>query len=403
MLVFCFGMALNQAMLVKGINASVADGILLLMLAGIVMNGRFLLPLRGLLFFLLLSILLITVPLIWVPILFHTDIGGGSIIGGYLKYGVVFLYFIFGYNIKSEIHIGVLLKGFVFGSVIMAILGLATLILNNEALNQNLNLGNERFQGLIGDPNYFAMLQVISLSIVLSLGTKKKAKIICSGLLLFSIIMSGSKTGFLITVAVVVVAGIIYLGFHKRFGFLLIGTLCGITGWIFFNKINSLIYAIQIPGVERLLTLSNGMESALTENGSGRIGVWDNAITIIKSSPIIGVGSGAYLPIAKRILGDYHVAHNSYLQLSAEWGIPLTALFFSYLAKNIYDSFFNLYRVGFAYRRLLAVIVILFMAGSLSISLNNARLFWIMIGMLMCYSDAGIEQREKPPYIPVSP
>lgn len=70
------------------------------------------------------------------------------------------------------------------------------------------------------------------------------------------------------------------------------------------------------------------MSSLLEQGGSGRRGFWKKAVSIIRTSPILGTGLNTYTRVLKR---DPHAslwyAHNCYLQLAAETGLLGLACF----------------------------------------------------------------------------
>ncbi len=69
--------------------------------------------------------------------------------------------------------------------------------------------------------------------------------------------------------------------------------------------------------------------ASLNDSGSERSVVWINAISVIKYTLGFGVGLVDYVHIGSQINGILLVAHNTYLQVFAEWGILFGAL--SYL------------------------------------------------------------------------
>ena len=97
----------------------------------------------------------------------------------------------------------------------------------------------------------------------------------------------------------------------------------------------------------------------------------------------MGIGLGNYIPIAEQFVHNPNVAHNTYLQLSAEWGIVITVLFFVYVISTLIGSKPILLENNQANqnRQIIRDILIIFLIASVSISLNNARIFWLVLGM----------------------
>src|SRR5699024_4830073 len=86
-----------------------------------------------------------------------------------------------------------------------------------------------------------------------------------------------------------------------------------------------------LPSLERVLTIFTNIDSAVSESGSGRSVAWNTSIEIIKLSPLIGIGIANYIQLSTQFFGVGNIAHNTYLQLLAEWGMPLALLFLSYV------------------------------------------------------------------------
>ncbi len=90
--------------------------------------------------------------------------------------------------------------------------------------------------------------------------------------------------------------------------------------------------AKQNPGVKQVQNIQSEL-SADTRSVSGklRVDVWQNSIRIIKAYPIVGVGPGAYNQAYFVFQSEpwIHVryAHNYYLQVGSELGIPGFILF----------------------------------------------------------------------------
>jgi len=92
---------------------------------------------------------------------------------------------------------------------------------------------------------------------------------------------------------------------------------------------------------------------------------------------LFGVGIGSYGKIGKIYLGSASIAHNTYLQLLVEWGTVMTTIFFGFIASLIIKTRKS------DFGKYLLFLLIPLLLGSLSISLNNARIFWILLGMLL--------------------
>ncbi|MDD2494211.1 MAG: O-antigen ligase family protein, partial [Tissierellia bacterium] len=240
------------------------------------------------------------------------------------------------------------------------------------------------------DPNYFSVLQLVSLAYFSR--TKKINTLLKSGAVLFivmSIFASSSKTGLVTLFCYLMFSVVEYLIKKKKklstfiaqlfFIILLVATVP-----VVLSIIQSLTnYLITIfPTFERVQIVFTDFDVALSRGGSGRDLTWKTALEIIKVSPILGIGLGTYSGFAKHFFGIGSIAHNTYLQLTVEWGLLLAIFFFTYLFYVISKAIFSRNTNG-ELDVILRDILIIFLIGSLAISLNNARPFWLVLGAFM--------------------
>ncbi|WDC84198.1 O-antigen ligase family protein [Caloramator sp. mosi_1] len=219
---------------------------------------------------------------------------------------VTFLYFILGFNLNKTNLIQLLLKWFAIASLFIAII---SIIFGNISLVRSyIYFGNSRLRGFMNDPNYFSILQIIAISIFNSyiFKIKKFHKNVAVIILIISILMSGSKTGFIALLIYFQVEFVIkYLKNVKKLiiNFSLI-LIFFIVIYLFPDIINiiNLFILDKIPVYERVYVLFNNFNTALTGGGSGRDVAFRNALNIIKMSPLLGIGIGIYSDFADLFL-----------------------------------------------------------------------------------------------------
>jgi putative inorganic carbon (HCO3(-)) transporter len=84
---------------------------------------------------------------------------------------------------------------------------------------------------------------------------------------------------------------------------------------------------VFLPSLNQVRHMSlikdNSSDPIWVQGGSGRIGFWKNAVSVIKMSPVWGTGLNTYAKIIKRNPDQktWWYAHNGYLQLTAETGL----------------------------------------------------------------------------------
>jgi O-antigen ligase len=207
-------------------------------------------------------------------------------------------------------------------------------------------------------------------------------------LLLWCVLITGSKTGLVVYFSYLVLTifqrNLVLSRPRLRSVFFTLFILfaAAVTPFLQNSYLTLILWVTgKIPGAERLLVLFNDFYAALGEDGSYRIHAWENAFQIIKTSPFFGIGIGTYSDVANAVAGNKVIAHNTYLQLFAEWGIPLTLLLFVFILYLVMSSF--LITRGAQSWHLFNEALVIFLIASMSISLNNARLFWISLGAIL--------------------
>lgn len=198
------GASLSFSKIILGMNVSISDAIILLVLLYLLSQHR--------LFFIKVELLMLyviiyklAVSLFIIPnILNVNSISASSII----KLVIVFLYFFISICFeKGEILL--VLKGFVYFNVIIGIIGILITFLNLESVFPFL-IGSERYIGLMNDPNYYSLIQVLSLAIVSSQSHEFWHSRILIFVLIVSALLSGSKTSLLVLLIFLIFALIKY-------------------------------------------------------------------------------------------------------------------------------------------------------------------------------------------------
>jgi putative inorganic carbon (HCO3(-)) transporter len=132
----------------------------------------------------------------------------------------------------------------------------------------------------------------------------------------------------------------------------------------------------------------------LESSSATRIKIWRGAIDMIKDYPMWGVGYGAFPAFVPKYtsgaVGQMD-AHNSYLLIAAEMGIPTLLVFLVVLAMIMY---YTRWLYHHAQDRALKAMALGFLAGLSALSVANmfgsrmdaqeiAGYFWILAGLVM--------------------
>lgn len=135
------------------------------------------------------------------------------------------------------------------------------------------------------------------------------------------------------------------------------------------------------------------IEDVTDLSATKRIDIWKGAVEMIKERPLTGFGYGTF----PMLIGNYapasigRDAHNTYLIIAAEMGIPELLLFLLILfiaAKNAHwllrrckDRFFKAYAIGFLGGIFALIVVNMF--GSRLNSEDVSSYFWVLVGLTM--------------------
>lgn len=392
------GITLNQSSVLLGINFSLADLVLFFIIVYLIFKRALTIPSKPLIFFLVVSIITLFSATILVPVRFPYKPDSLKLFNGYTKLLAVFMYFLVGYNLARMERGYEILKWFSVSSVLIGIFAFSPPLLGRRI--DFLYYGSNRFRGLMNDPNYFSVLQSCAIAYVLGTQRHVLKKYVALFILAGSILMSGSKTG-VVTLGVYLCLKLMEPLFQRKYKLghviLRLGTvsLVLVLAPILFGKGDDILnYMVTlIPQFERVAVLFRNFGLAMSGGGSSRDITWQTGIKLVGSSPIFGVGVGTYTGITTAMWGVGAIAHNTYIQLAAEWGLPMSLFFFATIFWQLIGSTIK-GKSGSELRIVYRDIIVVFLLGSFAISLNNARLLWITLGLLVRSSDVAIRGRE---------
>lgn len=386
-LLLTFGVFLNHSNIIFGINASLADLVLPIIIIKILINKNYKIPLRPLLFFILLSIIVIFSAIFVNNQYLNSSLTLNHLVKEYLKLIILFLYFLLGYSLSKIDLIDNALRGFSKGAFALSIISLVYLVFPISYLGDVLFFGETRFRGFMNDPNYFATLQLSALMYFFTMNTYKlRTKIISLLLFILSISLSGSKGGFIslsIVLLYLFVNEIVLKRKNLKSVTLMMVSLTFFTIFLVKSSDSNYlsIFSQIAPSFERVSTIFLDFGESISVGGSGRESAIKEALHLINISPFFGIGIGTYSSLNYIISGSKTIAHNTYLQLAVEWGLIVTIIFFLIVIIALIVS----YRKKEPIIKIVRNMMIPLFLGSLSISLNNARIFWILLGSLLFF------------------
>lgn len=392
-LLFFLGVALNQSSVIFGTNLSFSDFFCLCLIIYLAAKKRFRVPKAVLLFFIIVASASLLTPFFIIPWKFNYYPRLSQVLIDLIKMIASLAYLLIGINLSRINKLGKLFRYFSYFSFLIAVGAVLFTFVRIPQINELLFYGNVRYRGLMNDPNYFAILQNIAIVYFIKKSRLRQSwKSLIILVLGYSVLLSGSKTGM-----IALLASSLMLLFKKA-----IWGKKNLNGT--FKTVSAALIALLggyhyrqelLAGLERFAQTNHSFEriyamlinftGAVSGGGSGRMGTWEMALTLIDESPFIGIGIGTYTGLIGSNYNYWDIAHNTYLQLAVEWGVPLAAVFFSVL-------FYTYIKAWFSRREDLDVLnsmLFIFLIGSMAVSLNNARIFWAIFGALMYLNRRG--------------
>lgn len=390
-LLVVLGLTLNHSNVIFGLNLSLADPVVALLVAVLVLGRRLWIPVAPLVFFLLLSVQLLAVTLLLVPTWTTVSVPASDTILDFTKLAVSFLCLVLGVQVVRMGHARLVLRAFVVGSVLVSAIAVAAQVVPVPGVG-GLFYGGFRFQGLTNDPNNFAIMTIAALAVLwYDRGIRLHLNVIASAVLISGVLLSASKTGAITLMLLVVWRA---LGIRTPLGesaqslshrlLAAISTL-GITVMVLLiapsTGVGSTLAQLtsEIPALDRISTLLVSFDTAIAGSGSERSAAWLTAVALILLSPLLGVGLGSYLAVAVELTGHHVLAHNTYLQIMAEWGLPFAIVFLLWAARVTLKRPKGTQHLALWATSSTAFMVLL--VGSVGLSLNNSRLFWFILGI----------------------
>ncbi|NLY08802.1 MAG: O-antigen ligase family protein [Tissierellia bacterium] len=379
---------LNQQKPMFGYNLSFSDFAAILLILIFVFKKKLVIPNSIMLFFLLLSVITVSSAYFISPNKFNYMVNIDLIINNYLKLVSSFIYFILGYNFYKNMKMDLVYKWYSIGAVIVGLMGVLIVFFNINIINNEYLFMGSRYIGLMSDPNYFSVIQCTALVFFMrKKDLSKTFRVLCCIVIFLSIALAGSKTGMIVLICyTLIVLGETILINRTRQQLLknlFIVLVIIILLPFLFNLFNATINAIAsvYPTFDRVKILFVDFGSAISDGGSSRDRTWSVAIDIVKESPIFGVGIGSYLAVTNAVHGGGGFAHNTYLQIMAEWGMPLSSTLFIFMFYIIFKHVASNRKMR-SESIIIRDIFIILLIGSLALSLNNARMFWLFLGAL---------------------
>ncbi|MDX6585733.1 MAG: hypothetical protein QOI31_206 [Solirubrobacterales bacterium] len=294
--------------------------------------------------------------------------------------------------IRTPQHIRMVLGAFIAGATFAALYGVVAQPDASQFAYAAGSEGLNRIAGTVGDPNVLAATLAAGLMISVAMGAAQGrssiVRVLCFSaalLCLAGVFLTGSRGG-LVALAGAVIAAIALAPRHRALA-LLVGIMISVAGTYY--------YADIAPQAARdRLSLADG--------GTGRTDIWKVGWRMIEDKPLTGVGAANfqissihYLLAEPGALKDDTyvadkpaVAHNAFINVLAEYGIPGLVFFMMIVIGSIAAA----YRAAKEFGRRsdpgmeliavsVAVALVALLAADMFVSEHFNKQLWLLMAM----------------------
>ena len=374
------------------VNASLSDAVAVLL--AVILVARTTLRPRAVHLFVFLGLCAVQVLVAGfvTPARFGVPMAGASIVANLAKNVLLLVFFLLGCHLAVRARTGALMRFFAayaWAAVAIGVVGGFAVLLRVEPLCAVLAYGGDRLRGLMADPNYFAVMQVMAVPyFARARALRGGVRTLALAVLAASVLLSSSRTGLICLLAcgALIAASAVWRAHGAgglRLGRLSLRACAGAGAAVVLlallgEPLAAWLHA-QLPVTERLGFAFSDASAIAGSRESTRSLAWGVAVDVAAHAPLVGVGRGAYLPVAAAVAGVSVLPHNTYLTILAEWGAPalmLAAVLLGALAVRASGR--SATAEHLIARDMLVVLLVAFMG----LSLDNARILWLALGVL---------------------
>lgn len=233
-----------------------------------------------------------------------------------------------------------LMLAFIAGATFTAVYGVlaqpsAATVATSAAAASGLN----RLAGTFGDPNELAAVLVAGVALSAAIVFNRQCSpllrtaVAIADLLMLSGVFLTLSRGGLISLTAMILVGVMITGRHRAKAMVAGAVVAGVVALLFF--------AVASPEARDRITKSDG--------GSGRTDIWKVGWRMVEAHPVRGVGASNFqntsihyllaspgaIQFDQYLVDVPSVAHNAYLQVLAETGVPGLAMFLAIIAACV--------------------------------------------------------------------
>ncbi|MGX7203432.1 hypothetical protein BCR22_13760 [Enterococcus plantarum] len=277
-----------------------------------------------------------------------------------------------------------------------------------------------RLYGVFVDPNYAATISVVAICFSLHLFKEAKSKLY-KGILIASIIfefffvvLSGSRTATVEILGITVVWVFFYSYYSKRTTVLLkrlvissVLTVVAVVGLYLTMEVTQKVSLVSAKAVSKVIVIKSNDQDNISldrpdtgedsDISNSRFKLWNSAIEIFESTPVIGTSPKGILPYAQKNLPNTWISqkeqtpHNFFFFLLATTGVLGTIPFILFVLYNMIKTLITLFKMNtrnykeYLFQSLIVLTILISACLITDIVLVNrlgAMMFFLYIGRL---------------------
>ena len=286
---------------------------------------------------------------------------------------------------RTERDRDVLMQAFVFGCYLMILIAVAAF------------LGGSRvgYRDVGFSINSFAIVAALAIPMAWGLVLRSSFPLLRAlnaaypVLALFAVVLAASRGGLLTALVGLVVIPLTLPRLRPVWRMMLVAAVSAAV-WSVFTWL-----PVAAPDLQRNFERLGRVEEDLVAGTmSGRTGIWAAGVEVFLTSPIVGVGVGAYNRAVEPILGSARSAHNAFLAIAVTTGLVGLLLFAGMFAMVFVGLMAHSARHADYFVLLAALIVATMPANN-----ENNKYLWFILAILsaarpvMVRVDASVRQR----------
>lgn len=250
-----------------------------------------------------------------------------------------------------------------------------------------------RASGTFEDPNAFSVYLLLSLGVVIAAHRLRTGRpwSLSVVVIVVAVLLSGSRAALAAMALAAVVTVLLTLGTRAGVAFRRLAAVTALLG-----VLAVLVLPDQWVGdvLERATSVFTPDDGAAPD---ARFELWSVALQQWASSPVLGVGAGQYIPVAQQMLGPQMdtVPHNTYLGFLAQTG-TVGLLVFLLVPALVVVRTLRAAWAGDAGAPYLLFSVLCLLVQAFTLSLENARPMWAVLGLVLAMYDPAAPGPEKP-------